>query len=69
MKILLRIPTWLGDGVMLTPAFEILKKEFKNASFTIVGSGATCGLLSRDKRVKNIYIDESKKSKFRFLAI
>lgn len=68
LKILLRLPNWLGDSVMVSPAFEILKDYFPNAIFSIVGSSASCGVYSRDPRIKNIYIDETKKQKNRFYA-
>lgn len=67
-KILLRLPNWLGDSVMVSPAFEALKRHFPNATFSIVGNKASCGIYSRDPRVSNIYIDETKKSKNRFSA-
>lgn len=68
LKILLRLPNWLGDSVMVSPSFEILKEYFPNAIFSIVGSKASCGIYSRDSRVGNIYIDETKKQKNRFYS-
>lgn len=68
LKILLRLPNWLGDSVMVSPSFEILKEYFPNATFSIVGSKASCGIYSRDSRISNIYIDETKKQKNRFYS-
>ncbi|MGX3010829.1 lipopolysaccharide heptosyltransferase II [Helicobacter sp. 23-1044] len=74
--ILLRLPNWLGDAVMISPAFELMKAHFKNAKFILVGTEASCGIYSRDLRVKKIFIDSTKKAqngrknglKDRFLA-
>ncbi len=66
--ILLRLPNWLGDSVMCASAFEKLKIMYPNAQFVLVGSYA-CEVFRRDKRVRAIYIDESKKAKSRFLSL
>lgn len=68
MKILLRLPNWLGDAIMATAAIEMLKEHFPKASFTIVGTPVTCGIFERDPSIKAHFIDESKKSKSRLLA-
>lgn len=61
LKILLRLPNWLGDAVMISPAFELLKAHFKNAKFYIIGTEASCGIYSRDLRVEKVFIDSTKK--------
>ena len=40
MRILIRLPNWLGDGVMATPAIESLKASYPDAIFTLVGTPA-----------------------------
>lgn len=65
LKILLRLPNWLGDAVMASPAFEMLKAHFPNATFSIVGTEASCGIFSRDLRVDKIFIDSTKISQGR----
>lgn len=65
MKILLKLPNWIGDSVMMSPSFELLKKNFSNAVFSIVGSEASCSIYDRDDRVKNVFIDRSKNYKNR----
>lgn len=67
-SVLLRLPNWLGDSVMISPAFEWLKKSFVNADFTLVGTKASCGIYERDERVKRIVIDTSKSAKCRIYA-
>lgn len=59
-RILLRLPNWLGDAVMISPAFELLKAHFKNAKFILVGTEGSCGIYSRDLRVEKIFVDSTK---------
>ena len=42
MKILIELPTWLGDAVMTTPAIENIVKHFSGVEITLIGS--RCGL-------------------------
>lgn len=67
-SILLRLPNWLGDSVMVSPTFEWLKKVFDKAYFSIVGTKASCGIYQRDKRIKHIFIDDSKDARCRLTA-
>lgn len=60
LRILLRLPNWLGDAVMVSPAFELLKEHFENARFSIIGTSASCGIYSRDLRIEKIFIDSTK---------
>lgn len=68
MKILLRLPNWLGDGVMVTPALDALFRAYPNAEFNIVASNIVCELFKKEPRIKHIYVDSTKKEKSRFLA-
>jgi heptosyltransferase II len=38
MKLLIELPTWLGDTVMASPAIEILVKHYDNPHITIIGT-------------------------------
>ena len=38
MKILIELPTWLGDTVMATPAIENLTNYFNDSEITLIGS-------------------------------
>lgn len=60
-RILLRLPNWLGDAVMISPAFELLKAQFRDAKFVLVGTEASCGIYGRDLRVEKIFVDSTKK--------
>lgn len=68
MKILLRLPNWIGDAVMATPTLELLKVKFPNAAFSIVAPSAVCELFSQDRRIIAHYIDTTKQSRSRFFA-
>lgn len=67
MKILLRLPTWLGDGVMATPTLQALQEAYPNASFTLVGSKVSIGLFERENM--RLIADESKKELNRFYCL
>lgn len=69
MKILVRLPTWLGDAVMATPMLEILHSMYTGAQFTYIGSSVSCALFERDSRVARLLVDDSKKARFRLRAI
>jgi heptosyltransferase-2 len=64
MRILIRLPNWLGDAVMATPALESLKASYPDALFTLVGSASAISLFEKDERVERL-IDESKKARSR----
>ncbi len=62
MNIIIKMPSFLGDSIMTLSAFELLKKEYPNASFTIVCKPSTKDIF-RDKGVDKIIIDDTKSSK------
>lgn len=68
MRILLRLPTWLGDAVMATPTIELLKSHYPQASFTLVGSDASIGLFEYKDHPYRLFVDKSKQAKNRFFA-
>ncbi|WP_053944820.1 lipopolysaccharide heptosyltransferase II [Helicobacter ailurogastricus] len=67
MKILVRLPNWLGDSVMATPFLQILQNHFKDASFILVGPPSVCALFERTPKC-TIMLDNTKKSPMRALA-
>ncbi|RAX58902.1 lipopolysaccharide heptosyltransferase II [Helicobacter monodelphidis] len=69
MKILIRLPTWLGDTLMATPFLQFLKTKYTHADFTLVGSYISLEVLKRDFEGANFILDESKKSSFRLFAL
>ena len=65
-KILLHIPTWLGDAVMTTPAIENIVHTYPDAKITLFGSYLSTQALSKHPNVEKILLDDSKKAKWRF---
>ncbi|PAF45939.1 lipopolysaccharide heptosyltransferase II [Helicobacter sp. 11S02629-2] len=67
--LLIRLPNWLGDCVMLTPTLELLKKHFE---VVLVGNKLVLELFSCDSFIKELVIDstkeDSKKHRFKLLA-
>ncbi|WP_456432111.1 glycosyltransferase family 9 protein [Nitratifractor sp.] len=69
MKILIELPTWLGDAVMATPALENLYAAYPDAEITLVGSYVATEALKAHPRVNRVVVDQSKKNGFRPLNI
>lgn len=68
MKILLRLPNWLGDGVMSTPVLELLKHLFPSASFYLVAPPTILDLFTLDSAITGKFEDTTKQAKNRFYA-
>ena len=45
MKILIELPSWLGDAVMATPAIENIVNYYNQTEITLVGSSISIGRL------------------------
>ena len=58
MKILIDLPTWLGDTVMVTPAIENLANYFNDSEITLIGSVAAIGILQNHPKVTKTYVLE-----------
>jgi heptosyltransferase II len=56
MKILIELPTWLGDTVMTTPAIENLIHHFKDTKITLIGSFASIEVLKNHPNVDKVLI-------------
>jgi heptosyltransferase-2 len=54
MKILIEIPTWLGDAVMTTPAIENLLSQYNQPEITLIGSFSSVEMLRNHPKVKKI---------------
>jgi len=60
MKILLELPSWLGDTIMTTPAIEALIEIYPQAKLTIVGSYLSTEALKNHPKVEeNIILQKS----------
>ncbi|PAF50111.1 hypothetical protein BKH43_05735 [Helicobacter sp. 13S00401-1] len=69
--VLIRLPNWLGDCIMLTPTLELLKR-IEGVQVVLVGNKISLAPFSRDSFIKDLVIDstkeDSKKSTFKLLA-
>jgi heptosyltransferase II len=60
MKILIELPTWLGDTVMVTPAIENLISNYSEPDITLIGTKPSIELLKNLKHVnKTQHIEKS----------
>jgi len=64
MKIIIKLPNFIGDSIMTIPAIELLKKEYPNASFIIVCRASSKDIF-RNFGVKRFIIEEHKLNKFK----
>ena len=53
IKILIEVPTWLGDTVMATPAIENIIINFNNPSITLIGSKIAVEALRNHPQIVN----------------
>lgn len=64
-KVLIEVPTWLGDCVMSTPAIENIIQTYPNVKITIFGAFVSTAIFAEHPNVEKIVLDESKKSSSR----
>jgi heptosyltransferase II len=66
MRIIIELPTWLGDSVMATPAIENIVNYYSDPKITIIGSAASIEILNNHPKViKTIEIDKRYLSLFK----
>ena len=58
MKILIELPTWLGDTVMATPAIENLVNHYNNVEITLLGSFVSIAAFKNHPKVLKTYVLE-----------
>jgi len=51
MKILIELPSWLGDSIMATPAIENILNHFYDSEITLIGSEISIEALKNHPRV------------------
>ena len=62
IKVLIELPTWLGDCVMSTPAIENLINYFIDIEITVIGPSSSIELLKKNPKViKCVTIDSKNK--------
>ena len=59
MKILIELPTWLGDSVMVTPSIENIVNFYNDVEITFIGSFISIEALKKHpKVVKTVVLDK-----------
>jgi len=59
MKVLIELPTWLGDCVMATPAIENIVNFYNDAEITFIGSFVSIeAMKNHPKVVKTVILDK-----------
>ena len=68
MRILIELPTWLGDVVMATPAIENLADYYNNPEITLIGSDISIETLkNHPKVIKSLVFNKKYTSLFSML--
>ena len=60
MKILIELPTWLGDAVMATSAIENLAIFFDDSEITLIGSIVAIEALKNHPKVTEVKVLDKK---------
>ena len=58
MKILIELPSWLGDAVMTTPAIENLANFFNDSEIILIGSVISIEALKNHPKVTEVFVLE-----------
>lgn len=66
-KIVIRTPNFIGDTINTTPAIELLKEEYPDAEFTLIGPAFIRDIFKYDRRVTRMICFEKGKRKDRTL--
>ena len=60
MKILVRVPNWVGDAVMCIPALEAVRARWPEAEIALLGREWVSGLLQGQAWVNRVIVFEHK---------
>jgi len=60
MRLLIEIPTWLGDSVMVTPAIENILVNYGNSELTFIGSEIGTSIFKLHPNLKEIIVIKNK---------
>jgi heptosyltransferase II len=67
MKILIELPTWLGDAVMTSPAIENIVNHFGEIEITLIGSVSSIESLQNHPKVfKSIIVEKNFNAFYKF---
>jgi heptosyltransferase II len=56
MKILIELPSWLGDAVMTSPAIENIYNFFNSPEITLIGSNDSINALKNHPKIANTFV-------------
>jgi len=68
-RVLLRLPTWLGDCVLCTPALDNVRRQLPDARIVAVGPPSALDLFANDPRLDAIVADRTKSQGRRWLTV
>ena len=60
MRILIELPTWLGDAVMTTPAIENLVNYYDESEVILIGSYISIEALKNHPKISKTYVIKKK---------
>lgn len=67
MKILIELPTWIGDAVMTSPAIENIVNHFGEVEITLIGSVSSIESLQNHPKVfKSIIVEKNFNAFYKF---
>jgi len=70
MKILIELPTWLGDSIMVSPAIENIANSFDNVEITLIGSNTSVeALKNHPKVVASLVINKNYLSLYKYARL
>lgn len=69
LRVLLRLPTWLGDCVMCTPALDNLRRQLPGAKLVVAASPSAAQLFNGDPRFQAIVLDQTKEQGYRWRTV
>lgn len=61
LKILIKAPNWVGDCVMATPAFGVLRQSFPDAQIDVLARPSVAAVLSGNPDLTEIYAADDRK--------
>ena len=69
MKLLIEVPTWLGDCVMATPAIENIAETYPECELVLFGSFLSTRLFLEHSNVDKVIVDKSRSKGNRYLNL
>jgi heptosyltransferase-2 len=69
LRVLILLPTWLGDCVMCTPALDSLRRQLPNAKLVGVCEPGPAELFLEDPRLEAVVLDRTKRQGRRWLTV